>query len=49
MKQYPFASASQVRCKSVVTRVVGLFLTRHNEISNDDLLDYGDMGRNETV
>ena len=33
----------------MVRRVVGSFLTRHNEISNDDLLDYCDMGRNETV
>ena len=32
-----------------VLKVVGLFLTRHNDPSNDHIYDYCDLGRNETV
>lgn len=30
-------------------KVVGLFLTRHNGVSNDHIYNYCDVGRNETV
>jgi hypothetical protein len=29
--------------------VVSFFLTSHNQIDNDNLFNYCDMGRNETV
>ena len=32
-----------------VFKVVGLFLTRHNGVSNDHIYNYCDLGRNETV
>ena len=42
-----FATVS-VGCIGVL-KVVGLFLTGHNDVSNAHIYDYCDLGRNETV